>query len=135
MADEHRDLSELANAAADTLNRDDIEAFLELMDPDVEFRSLIAEADGDTYRGHEGVRRWWQSVRSAFQTVEWDFREIDVGATGTRGVAKIQISGTMSGVDVRQTMWQAVETRGGKAVWWRFFRDEKEAREVAGLPA
>ena len=43
------------------------------------------------------------------------------------------MAGTLGGVPVEQTMWQAVELRDGKVCWWAFFRSEPEAREAAGL--
>lgn len=121
-------MERLARHAADALNRADLEGYLALMHPDVEFTSLIAEAEGDVFRGHEGVRRWWEEVRGAFEQVEWDFQE--VRPQQDRGVAKIRIHGTLSGVEVEQTMWQAFRARDGKALWWRFFRSEDEAVEA-----
>ena len=44
------------------VNRGDIDGVLLTVHPDVEFTSLIAEAEGETFRGHEGVRRWWKEV-------------------------------------------------------------------------
>ena len=40
---------ELAESVYATLDRRDLDAFLALMHPEVEFRSLIAEAEGPTY--------------------------------------------------------------------------------------
>jgi ketosteroid isomerase-like protein len=36
------------------VNRGDIDGFLADVHPDVEFTSLIAEAEGETFRGHDG---------------------------------------------------------------------------------
>jgi ketosteroid isomerase-like protein len=44
------------------VNRGDIDGLLANVHPDVEFTSLIAEAEGETFRGHDGVRRWWKEV-------------------------------------------------------------------------
>ena len=54
-------------AAYDAVERDDLDAFLALAHPEIEFRSLIAEADGRTYQGHEGVREWWATVIRSLQ--------------------------------------------------------------------
>jgi ketosteroid isomerase-like protein len=59
------EIEKLARMAFDALNRDDLDGFLELIDPEVEFTSLIAEAEGETFPGHDGVRRWWESVHSS----------------------------------------------------------------------
>ena len=126
------ELRDLALTAADALNRGDLDDFLVVAHPEVEFTSMIAEAEGETFRGHDGVRKWWESVHNAFTEVRWDF--LEVRTQGDRGVSKLRIQGTLSGVEVSQTMWMAVVMRDGKAVWWGFFRSEAEALTAAGLP-
>src|SRR5512132_3361010 len=43
-------------------NRRDLDAFVALCDPDVEFFSRLAELEGGgPYRGHGGMRSWWQN--------------------------------------------------------------------------
>src|SRR5215211_5352252 len=124
------DLDALGRAAVGAINRDDLDGFLELVHPEVEFTSMIAEAEGETFRGHEGVRRWWDVVRGAFSEVLWTVEEVRTHED--RGVAKIRIEGTLSGVEVSLTMWQAAIVRDGMAVWWGFFRAEGEALEAVG---
>ena len=43
------------------------------------------------------------------------------------------MAGTLGGVPVEQTMWQAVKLRDRKAYWWANFRTEREALEAVGL--
>jgi ketosteroid isomerase-like protein len=121
----------MAEAAYGALNSGDLDGFLALIAEDVEFTSLVAEAEGTTFRGHEGVRTWWETVRGAFQDPRWEV--LDVVGSGERGVTKFRIAGTLSGVQVAQTMWQAAELRDGKLSWWAFFRTEREALEAVGL--
>jgi ketosteroid isomerase-like protein len=129
MAREAASSEEILRRASDALNRGDLDDFLTWMHPELEFRSLIAEAEGETFRGHEGVRAWWRSVRQAFREARWDYREVRFW--GDRGIAKVRITGALSGVQLEQTMWQAFAQRDGKAVWWEFFRTEQEAVEAA----
>jgi hypothetical protein len=119
---------QILGGATDALNRGDLDDFLSWMHPEVEFKSLIAEAEGETFRGHDGVRAWWGSVRSAFADARWDYQEVRIW--GDRGIAKVRITGALSGVQLGQTMWQAFAQRDGKAVWWEFFRTEEEAAEA-----
>ena len=53
---------ELLRRGFTALNHGDLEVFLANVHPEVEFTSLIAEAEGQTFRGHDGVRQWWQEV-------------------------------------------------------------------------
>jgi ketosteroid isomerase-like protein len=121
----------IAEAAYAALNSGDLDAFLALTREDVEFTSMVAEAEGTTFRGHDGVRAWWETVRGAFAGVHWEV--LDVRGDADRGVTHFRMSGTLSGVPVEQVMWQAVRMREGKASWWGFFRTEREALEAVDL--
>ena len=126
---------EKARQAYAAIGRGDIDAFLALIDPDVEFRSLIGEMEGGTYRGHEGVREWWGAIRESLGGLRWQLQRVeDMGGDAT--LVKMVVTGEVAGVDVSQTMWQAVRARNGKIVWWEVFRTEEDAREAleaAGL--
>ena len=122
----HREVEELARKAYDTINRGDREGFVAMIHPDVVFYSLVAEAEGKTFRGHDGVREWWDTVAGLFKDMHFGVEEIvDLG---DRGFARLLVTGTMAGVVVPQRMWQAFIVRDGKPVWWRTFRTEAEAR-------
>ncbi len=126
------ELRALAEAAYDALNAADMDRFLALMAEDVEFTSLIAEAEGASFRGHDGVRVWWETVVASFQDVRWEVLELIVGPDGT-GVMHLRIAGTIGGVPVEQMMWQATAVRDGRVSWWALFRTKQEALEAAGL--
>jgi len=121
----------IADAVFEAINCGDLDAFMALAAEDVEFTSMVAEAEGTTFRGRDGLRAWWETIRGAFQDVRWEL--LDFRSTGDWGVTHIRMAGTLSGVPVEQTMWQAVELRDGKVAWWASFRSEREALEAAGL--
>jgi ketosteroid isomerase-like protein len=110
--------------------RDDVDGFLAMVDEDVEFTSMVAEAEGTTFRGHEGVREWWETVRGAFEDPMWEVVEIRESGEGV--VLKIRLDGTLSGVPMTQSVWQASTLRDGKVSWWGFFRTEGEALVAVG---
>jgi ketosteroid isomerase-like protein len=118
----------ILRAAYEAVNRGDFDGFLSVIDPNVEFRSLVAEVEGTTYRGHEGVREWWDQVARSLGGLRFDVAEID--DLGDALVSRLRVTGTFAGVDVPQTMWQAIRIRDGKAFWWATFRSEAEAREA-----
>jgi ketosteroid isomerase-like protein len=121
----------LADAAYAAINAGDREAFVALTAESVEFTSLVAESEGDTFRGHDGVRAWWETIRGAFADVHWEV--LDVRGSGERAVTHFRIVGTLGDVPVEQTMWQAITMRDGKATWWASYRTEREALEAVGL--
>jgi ketosteroid isomerase-like protein len=127
MSQENVKLMETAYAA---ITNDDLDAFLALSHPEIEFRSLIAEAEGRTFKGHEGVREWWASVIQALS--------VRPGAEQTegfrdRGITRLRLAGSIAGVEVPQAMWMAWRVRDGQIIWWETVRTEAEALEAAGL--
>jgi ketosteroid isomerase-like protein len=64
------------------VNSGDLEAFLALTAEDVEFTSMVAEAEATAFLGHEGVRAWWETVRGAFEDVRWELSTFADLATG-----------------------------------------------------
>jgi ketosteroid isomerase-like protein len=121
---------EVMEAAYDAITRKDLDAFLALAHPDIEFRSLIAEAEGGTFRGHDGVREWWDSV---IQSLDTQPRPERIEGFRDRGITYMRLAGKIAGVEVPQTMWMSWRVRDGQLIWWATFRSEAEALEDAGL--
>jgi ketosteroid isomerase-like protein len=120
---------ELARLSWVLVDGRDLEGFLEIVHEDVEFESLVAEAEGGTFKGHEGVRAWWESVGEALGTLRYEPKEMrDLG--GGAVLTELVVRGTIAGVEVPQTMWHAVQVRDGKAAWWGSFRTEEETLEA-----
>jgi ketosteroid isomerase-like protein len=74
--------TDLVRRAFDAFNSRDIEAALPLMDPAVEFHAPTSELanDGQPYRGHKGMRKYYDDVGDVWQELEVmpaEFREID----------------------------------------------------------
>jgi ketosteroid isomerase-like protein len=116
---------EIAERVFAALQRRDLAAFLDYIHPDVEFTSLIAEAEGQTFRGHDGVRDWWERVADSLGGLE--FALSDLEEHGDRMMGKITVTGRLADTPVTQSMYQVVWMSGGKARSWRFFRNRDEA--------
>jgi ketosteroid isomerase-like protein len=120
----------LVDTAFGAINSGDLDAGLAVIADDVEFTSLIAEAEGATFRGHAGVRAWWETVRGAFEDVRWELLEIRQPADDCI-VIHFRMAGVLSGVPLEQPMWQTLRTHDdGKVTWWGIFRTEREALEA-----
>jgi ketosteroid isomerase-like protein len=131
MSREDLELRALADAAFGALNSGDLDGFLAVATEDVEFTSLVAEVEGTTFRGHDGVRTWWETVRGAFADVRWEV--LEVRRYGDGGVADVRMTGTLGGVPVNLMMWLAARVRERRVSWWSFFRTEREALQALGL--
>jgi ketosteroid isomerase-like protein len=71
--------SEMVKQLAAAWNRDDLDAFLHLLDPDIEWNTSIEpffEGTDSVFRGHEGIREFWESqVQLTSEIAQlWTFR-------------------------------------------------------------
>ena len=125
---------ELAYRVNEALNRRDLAATLALADPDIEYFPRIGALEGGhPFRGHDGIRRWWESMLSVapdFSTEVEDGRELG-DVTVVR--ARVRGHGIASGASMEGTIWQVGEWRQKKCVRWQTFASEAEALEAAGL--
>lgn len=123
---------ELHHQAIDALNRRDLRALLALSSADVQAVSLLVAVEG-SFRGHDGIRRWYASLLEAFpdyivEVVE----ERDLGRL-TLAHMHARAHGAGSDIPIELTHWQLAEWRDKKLVWWRVFLTEAEALEAAAL--
>jgi ketosteroid isomerase-like protein len=125
---------ELVRRVFDAFNGRDIGAFLELLDPDVEWVPILAVLEGRVYRGHEEVRRWIRDLNT-----DWEFFQVyyeELRDLGDRVLVSghWRARGRASGVAVENPGTYLYEIKGGKVVSMRTFTDRSEALEAAGLP-
>jgi ketosteroid isomerase-like protein len=115
-------------------NRHDIGAFLEPLDPNVEWIPIMAALEGRTYRGRDGVRRWLEDLTTdweIFETCPEEFRDLGdrvllLGHWRARGRA--------SGVELEnQPASWLYEIKDGRVVRMRTYTDRAEALEAVGL--
>ncbi len=127
---------ELTRRVIDAFNRRDLGAYLALTDPEVEFTPYeVWVQGGDPYRGHAGVRSWWEESFAVFPDLRVEIYEVgDLGdRTFTHG--RIRGQGAGSGAAIERALWVIVEWRSKKMVWWSVFESEAEAVEAARSPA
>lgn len=112
----------------------DFDTIIENCHPEVEFTSLTMESEGVTYRGHEGLREYFDRLLDVLPNWRPEIEEIQ--EHGDRIMVRTRIQATPSGgsVPVEQVMWQVVRFRDDLAVRWDFFRTEEEARAALTSP-
>ena len=105
-----------------------IDAVFDFIHPDIEVVvGPEVSIEPDVYRGHEGVRRWFD----AFEGMEdVDMRPEGFIEDGERVLVPIVLSGrgAGSGIEVEQRAVQAWTVRDGKAVRVEAFADLESAR-------
>jgi len=127
---------ELTYQAWAAFNRRDVDAYLALMDEDVEAVPRMAAIEGGQhYVGHEGVRRWWKDLLDVFPDFAIDGGEVrDLGDFAV-GSMRLHGHGAGSTAPTDQAVWIVLRWRRGKCVWWRNFDARAEALEAVGLSA
>ena len=127
-------VAELIHQANDAFNRRDLDVLLELADPDIEFVPRILELEGGgPYRGHDGVRSWWEGFLDVVPDFSMEIEEVQAFGAITVARTRLRGHGVGSGATMDQTGWQVAEWREKKCVRWRTFENEAEALEAAGL--
>ncbi len=120
--------------AAEAFERRDLDAFLMVFDQDAEFTPRSVQADGGApYRGHDGIRRWWEGMFSVFSDYQAEVEDVQDLGDVMLARARLRGHGMESGAPIEQTQWHVIEWRRGKVVRWRTLGREAEAREAAGL--
>jgi ketosteroid isomerase-like protein len=124
---------ELARRAYDAISRRDLDAFLALMDPEVVAIPRILAVEGGALHGHDGVRKWWESIFSVFP--DFDAEVIGVRAIGNVTISEVRAQGGGQGSDTpfKDAIWVVSQLRDGKVVRWQTFEAEPEALKAAGL--
>ena len=112
------------------LSDDALGAFL---DPGIEWvpvsDSLLA---ADSYRGFDGVRRFWGEFLSMWDEYRVEPQEFYVGRDQVAVV--VRIAGRTHGLEIDQTQSSLLTIRAGKVIRVQAFADPEGAREAAGLP-
>jgi|SRR5215211_465702 len=122
--------------AVEANNRRDIEAFLEELDPEVEWHpGLPALLGGEATvgRGHEGARGLLQDVYDALAVFQLEISEIRDLDDRIAAIGHMRARGRESGAETESPWNYVVEFKNGKAILIRTYLDPKKALEAAGL--
>jgi ketosteroid isomerase-like protein len=117
------------------LNSDTYEQALERVDDEFEMVTPAELAsEPDTYRGVDGVRRWWESF---LEVMEWVRLEVEEAhpVDDRRVILEflIRTRGRSSGIETDQPAVALATARDGKLYRLAFFADLAQARAAAGV--
>jgi ketosteroid isomerase-like protein len=123
----------LARRAIDAWNSEDVEAWLETLDPEVELWPAAPDVDRLAYQGHEGAREFLEVLAG-----EWGFvslRSESFHASGDEVLAlgHLEARGRDSGLRLTSPAAWLIRLRDRKIVCWRVYTDQNEALKAAGL--
>jgi ketosteroid isomerase-like protein len=131
MSEEH---VEMSRRFFDAYNAGDLEATLDFIAPEFEFRPSGLFMDTEkTYRGREGWSEFWHTFREAWESITISVERIEDLGEQVLILGTFHGRGQGSGVEVtREAAW-IVTPRDGLFAWSRTFVSWAEALQAAGL--
>jgi ketosteroid isomerase-like protein len=130
-----RENIEAIKRGVEAYNRRDVDAFLEIHDPDVEWHPALQPmlgGEATVYRGHEGVREAIRDLDEAFaehQIVIADIRDLGDQVVA---IGHAHGRGKESGAETETPIGYLFDFRNGKVTRVVAFLDPNEALEAAG---
>jgi ketosteroid isomerase-like protein len=126
-----------AELLLDALNRRDFEAIeqMEFFAYDARFNSAIAAAEGDTYLGVDGLRKWAANIDETWEDFRIELVRV-VPCGEDRVVAELRNTGRArgSGAPLEMRTGQVWTWRDGVWIGNDSFTDARAAFETAGVP-
>ena len=131
-----RENVEVVRQVVEAWNGRDLDRFLEVCDPEVEWHPALApsfEGSEVLYCGHEGVERAWRGVWGGWE--EFHLTISDTRAVGDRVLilGGIRARGKTSGAALESPWASVVEVRNAKLVAMADWLDHAPALETLGL--
>jgi ketosteroid isomerase-like protein len=126
---------ELVRSMLETLNESGVEAALDRIHPDFEgITPPELSPEPDTYRGHEGIRRYFAGFEGVMDEVRWEADELMEAPDG-RVVAGIRLvtRSVATGLELELPVWQLCTLRDGMVVRIEGFAKREDALRAAGI--
>ena len=126
---------ELLLAGLDRFNSGDVERILAFVDPGFEVsipRELSAEPD--TYRGHEGVRRYFETFDEAMADIRFHAERVWDAGEDLVVQLRLTATGRQTGIPVEQRVFLVWTIRDGRALRVQTYPLLQQALASAGLP-
>ncbi|MGZ5323965.1 MAG: nuclear transport factor 2 family protein [Solirubrobacterales bacterium] len=124
--------SEIVRAAFEAFNEGGPEAFIPFTHPDVEFSTPSDLAsEPDTYRGHDGVRRYWDSFFEIMDEIKVETRELHDRGERVVVAMTLKARGRATGIETEQQAAAVATLRDGKTIGITFHTSLQEAEAAA----
>jgi ketosteroid isomerase-like protein len=125
---------DVVRTSIDCWNRDDLNAVLETVDPDLEFHTSGVFPDFDAvYRGREGFATFWRAMHEPWKDLRLDIERIEDGGDCVAVEFRFRAMGAGSGAIVDLKFANAITVRDGLQIKIVARRVFEHARREAGL--
>jgi ketosteroid isomerase-like protein len=125
---------DLARRLLEAFNAHDLEAFLAMCDPSIEYHSVMTGPFGTAYQGHDGIRSYFRDFADAWGD---DFRVepdafFDLGEHTLISFV-VKARGKQSGAEVSMQRAQLSRWQDGRLVFAKGYVDRHDALKDLGL--
>lgn len=125
--------AELMRRAFEELAAGGVEALLPYIDEDFEMTTPAnLAAEPDTYVGHDGVRRWFDTFYEAMDSVRIEPQEIEAAGDLVAVRFRMVARGRTTGIEAVQEAACLCRVENEKTTRMEFFATFDEAREALG---
>jgi len=125
---------ELVREATDAFNRDDLDAWVACLGPDVVWESLSVLGLREVYRGRGEAREWIEEILEPWKGAHTEIERITALSDGRVLVALVRTGrGRASGIPFAMHDWSVLWFAEGLITRRQVFRTRDEALEAAGL--
>ena len=108
--------SELLLAGYEAWNRDDRDAWLELLHPDVKIRTSGVFPDlSPVYRGHKRAAKFWRQMREPWQVFRIEVERLEEEGDCVAAAIRFRAKGVDSGVEVDMRFGNGIRVRDALA--------------------
>jgi ketosteroid isomerase-like protein len=110
-----------------------VDDYLEELDPEIDFGTVTAMAEGGPLHGRDAVRAYFERLHEAFVEMVVEANSYEAVAEGfVLTLGRWRARGRSSGVSI-DSPWSVASQLApdGRALWVRAFTDEAEARAAA----
>jgi ketosteroid isomerase-like protein len=131
-----RENVEVVRRAIEAWQRDDLDAWLSLYHPAIEWHNAerLVEGAGSPYRGIDGIRQLWTVWRTEAEDFQVEFQELrDLGDDRVLQLGHIRWRGAASGILVESPLGQITTVCNGKILRSMDYLSHEEALEAVGL--
>jgi ketosteroid isomerase-like protein len=120
----------VVRALFERINAGGIEDVLDLLAPDAVFVvPPEASAEPDTYRGHDGARRYFSGFDGVLDDVRFELLDLEEVTDDTVLVAStLSGRGTTTGIPVDQQTFVLLTVRDGRVTWIKPYNEREAAR-------
>ena len=124
---------EILREALEAFNSGDLERIVAVLDPD--FEGVVPpefSAEPDTYRGHDGIRRYFRTFDEAMEEVRFEPERFWQAGDAVAVTMRLTAKGRQTSIPVEQRFAQVWKLRDGRIASVQTYVSLPEALEAAG---